>query len=62
MLYDSIVIFHVSLKDCIDKGPLYLNRFYFSLDIINEFSNEDSMNLDEFILFLKNIKFNYRPV
>jgi hypothetical protein len=35
-VYDIISIHHVTLNDCLDSGNLYLNTFFFSLDLIEE--------------------------
>ena len=35
-MYDSISIHHKTLNDCLDSGNIYLDTFFFSLDLIEE--------------------------
>ena len=60
-LYQNIGIHHVSLKNCLTDGNLYLNRFFFFLDIISEFSYESLLSTEEFILLFKTVKSEYKP-
>lgn len=60
-LYDSIKIHHVSLNNCLSNGTLYLNRFFFSLDIISEFPFESIINSNELILLVENVRSQYMP-
>ena len=59
-LYQNIGIHHVSLTNCLTDGNLYLNRFFFSLDIISEFSYESLLSTEEFILLFKTVKSEYK--
>lgn len=60
-LYDNINIHHTTLDNCILSGKLYLNRFYFSLDIISEFPFEAILTSKELILLLETVKSQYKP-
>ena len=60
-LYQNIGIHHVSLTNCLTDGNLYLNRFFFSLDIISEFSYESLLSTEEFVLLIKTVKSEYKP-
>lgn len=46
-MYDSINIHHKSLNDCLNLGTLYLDTFFFSLDLIEESTKTDILSLDE---------------
>ena len=35
-MYNSINIHHDTLNDCLDSGRIYLDTFFFSLDLIEE--------------------------
>ena len=60
-LYDNILIHHTTLDKCIVNGKLYLNRFYFSLDIISELPYESILTYEELILLIENVKSQYKP-
>lgn len=60
-LYDNINIHHITLDNCILNGKLYLNRFYFSLDIISEFSYEAILTSKKLVLLLETAKSQYKP-
>lgn len=45
--YDSINIHHKTLSNCLDTGQIYLDYFFFSLDIIEESENINSLSLEE---------------
>lgn len=60
-LYDNISIHHVSLDNCLINGKLYLNRFYFSLDLISEFPFETITNSIDFISLISNVKNKFVP-
>ena len=60
-LYEKIGIHHLTLNNCISNGNLYLNRFFFSLDIISEFPYESVISSEKFIFFLQKIKEQYVP-
>ena len=46
-MYDSINIHHHSLNDCLNKGTVYLDTFFFSLDLIEESSKTNLLKLEE---------------
>ena len=43
------------------NGKLYLNRFYFSLDIISELPFEAIIASKELVLLLETVKSQYKP-
>jgi NUMOD1 domain/GIY-YIG catalytic domain len=45
--YDSIHIDHNTLNNCLDYGLLYLDRFMFSIEIINEFPFESFISIED---------------
>ncbi len=49
--YDQIHIDHSTLNNCLNEGILYLDRFMFSIEIINEFPFEYFMSIED----LKNL-------
>jgi hypothetical protein len=49
------------LDNCILNGKLYLNRFYFSLDIISELPYEAILSSEELVLLLETVKSQYKP-
>lgn len=46
-MFNSISIHHQTLNSCLDSGLLYLNYFFFSLDLIEQSSNTKLLTLDE---------------
>ena len=60
-LYDNINIHHTTLDNCILTGKLYLNRIYFSLDIISELTYEAVLTSKELVSLLKTVKYQYKP-
>ena len=46
-MYDSINIHHKSLNDCLNLGTLYLDTFFFSLDLIEESTKTNILTLEE---------------
>ena len=44
-MYSSINIHHKTLNDCLASGSIYLNAFFFSLDLIEESTKMDLLNL-----------------
>lgn len=45
--YDSISIHHKTLNDCLNLGGIYLDTFFFSLDLIEESTKTNLLTLDE---------------
>ena len=52
-MYDSINIHHTTLNDCLTLGTLYLNAFFFSLDIIEESTKTNLLSLDQIQILVK---------
>ena len=60
-IFDNLKIHHVSLNNCLSDGNLYLNRFFFSLDIISEFPFESVVSSSELISLVEKTKLEYKP-
>jgi hypothetical protein len=60
-LYDNIHVHHTTLDKCILDGKPYLNRFFFSLDIISELPYESILTLEKLILLIESVKSLYKP-
>ena len=60
-LYDNIGIHHVSLNNCLTNGNLYLNRFFFSLEICYDLYHESIITQEELVLLVQNVKASYIP-
>lgn len=46
-IYNLINIHHVTLSDCLTSGRIFLDTFFFSLDIIEESPKTDLLHLDK---------------
>lgn len=46
-MYNLINIHHTSLNNCLSLGTLYLDEFFFSLDLIEESDKINLLNLEE---------------
>jgi hypothetical protein len=57
-MYDSINIHHNTLNDCLNKGIVYLDTLFFSLDLIKESTKTNFLGLDE----LKSLVIDKRDV
>jgi hypothetical protein len=57
-MYDSINIHHNTLNDCLNKGIVYLDTFFFSLDLIEESTKTNLLGLEE----LKSLVIDKRDV
>jgi hypothetical protein len=57
-MFDSINIHHNTLNDCLNLGTLYLDTFFFSLDLIEESTKTNILTLDE----IKNLVNDKRDV
>ena len=55
-VYTLISIHHITLKDCLNSGTIYLDNFFFSLDLIEESSKTNLLDINE----LKNLVSDYR--
>ena len=60
-IFDKLKIHHVSLNNSLSDGNLYLNRFFFSLDIISEFPFESVVSSSELISLVEKTKLEYKP-
>ena len=54
--YDHIHINHTTLNDCLYNNKLYLNRFLFSIEPINEFPFEILVSLEDLKKLVENIQ------
>jgi hypothetical protein len=52
--YDSINIHHKTLNDCLNLGIIYLDTFFFSLDLIEESTKTNILTLDEIKTLINN--------
>lgn len=57
-MYDTINIHHKTLSNCLSLGTLYLDAFFFSLELIEESTKIDLLSLDE----IKNLVSDKRSV
>lgn len=46
-MYNSINIHHISLNDNVNLGTVYLDAFFFSLDLIEESTKTNLLSLDQ---------------
>ena len=60
--YDNVNIDHRTLNDCLYEGSLYLNRFMFSLEPINEFVYESIINLNELKILIKEQRYTQKSI
>ena len=60
-LFNHLKIHHVSLGNCLSNGNLYLDRFFFSLDIISEYPFESIMDPNDLISLIKLTRLEYKP-
>ena len=60
--YDNINIDHRTLNDCLYEGSLYLNRFMFSLEPINEFVYETIISLNELKTLIKEQRYTQKSI
>lgn len=57
-MYSSINIHHTTLNDCLALGTLYLDAFFFSLDLIEESTRTNLLSLDQ----IKNLVISKRDL
>jgi hypothetical protein len=60
--YDNIKIDHRTLNDCLYEGSIYLNRFMFSLEPINEFVYEAIISLNELKILIKEQRYTQKSI
>jgi hypothetical protein len=60
--YDNIKIDHRTLNDCLYEGSIYLNRFMFSLEPINEFVFEAIISLNELKILIKEQRYTQKSI
>lgn len=60
--YDNINIDHRTLNDCLYEGSLFLNRFMFSLEPINDFVYEAIISLDELKTLIKEQRYTQKSI
>ena len=60
--YDNINIDHRTLNNCLYEGNLFLNRFKFSLEPIQEFVYEDLITLNELKILIKEQRFTQKSI
>jgi len=53
-MYDSINIHHDKLNDCLSLGTIYLDTFFFSLDLMEESTKTNILALDEIKTLVSN--------
>jgi hypothetical protein len=60
--YDNINIDHRTLNDCLYESSIYLNRFLFSIEPINEFVFESIISLDDFKILIKEQRYSQKSI
>lgn len=58
-MYDTIKIHHKTLNNCLDTGALFLDSFFFSIDVIEESNKSDLLNLEEIKELISNKRNSY---
>ena len=58
-IYNLINIHHTTLNDCITIGSLYLDTFFFSLDLIEESTKTNLLDLDKIQSLVKHKRDTY---
>ena len=58
-MYKSINIHHTTLNDCLTIGNLYLDTFFFSLDLIEESTKTNLLDLDKIQSLVKDKRDTY---
>lgn len=59
-MYDTINIHHNTLNSCLNLGNLYLDTFFFSLDVIEESTESNLLKLEELKELVSNKKTIYK--
>ena len=60
--YDNINIDHRTLNDCLYEGNIYLQRFLFSIEPINEFVYESIISLDDLKILIKEQRYSLKSI
>lgn len=60
--YDNINIDHRTLNDCLYEGSLYLNRFMFTIEPINEFVYESLISLEVLKILIKEQRYTQKSI
>lgn len=60
--YDNIHINHTTLNNCLDSGMLYLNRFLFSIEPINEFPFKTFISIDSLKKLIQEIQLKNKSI
>jgi NUMOD1 domain len=60
--YNNIHINHTTLNNCLNKGVLYLNRFLFSIEPINEFPFETLISIKDLNDLMESIRLNNKSI
>jgi|SRR5436190_16952864 len=60
--YDNIHINHTTLNDCLNCGTLYLNRFLFSKELINEFPFNTFISLENLKKLIQKIQLKNKSI
>lgn len=58
-IYNTIKIHHKTLSNCIDSGDLFLNSFFFSIEIIEESDKTNLLSLKEITVLVSNKRSSY---
>ncbi len=58
-MYDTINIHHKTLSNCLNTGTVYLDVFFFSLDLIEESDKTNLLSLEEMQEFVLNKRGSY---
>ena len=54
LMYDTINIHHKTLSNCLDSGDLFLDSFFFSMEIIEESDKTNLLNIEEITQLISN--------
>ena len=58
-MYDTINIHHKTLGNCLDAGTIFLDTFFFSLDLIEESDNTNLLSIEEIKVLVSNKRDSY---
>lgn len=57
--YNTINIHHNTLNDCLNLGNIYLDSFFFSLDVIEGSTTADLLNVDKVKILISDARYAY---